>query len=60
MRISMQPSKRRETTDCEIRISVEECWFGEICVLYVLRPTLLKIPDPWYKLCEKFAKCQND
>ena len=29
----MQPSKRRETTDCEILISVQKCWYGEICVL---------------------------
>ena len=29
----MQPSKRRETTDCEILISVQKCRYGEICVL---------------------------
>ena len=33
----MQPSKRRETTDCEIRVSVQICWYGEICVVYVLQ-----------------------
>jgi len=55
MRITMQPSKR-ETTHCEIRISVQKCLFGEICVLFMLQPTLLKIPDMCYKLCVKFAK----
>jgi len=33
MRKSVQPSKRRETTDYEILISVQKCWYGEICVL---------------------------
>jgi len=33
----MQPSKRRETTDFEIRDSVQICLYGEICVLYVLQ-----------------------
>jgi len=55
----MQLSKR-ETIHCEISISVQECWFGEICVLYVLQPTFLKIPDMWYKLCVKLAERQND
>ena len=60
MHTSMQSSNRRETTDCELRISVQECWFGEMCVVYVLQPTLLKIPDRSYKFCVKFAKLQND
>ena len=45
----MQSSKRRETTDCDLCISVQECWYGEMCVLYVLQFTLLKKPNPSYK-----------
>jgi len=41
MHTGMQSSKQ-ETTDCDLRISVQECWCGEMCVLYVLQLTLLK------------------
>ena len=52
----------RYTTVCELCISVQECWFGEIyvCMYTAVESTLLEITKRSYNFCGNFTKLQND